>query len=171
MKTEEDKITTVSQDLRSLWNFIPKWAKYGAAIMLFIYIVIAAFYYKSNPLGPELLVNGKTIKLLVAVTPDQKQKGLGYRSSMPEDTGMVFPFDTKEKHGFWMKGMQFPLDFVWIDGNTIADITENVLPPASDGPLQTVSPKVPVDKVLELNAGQVAKLGLKVGDTVKFRTN
>ena len=87
---------------------------------------------------------------------------------MSEVHGMLFPYDHKEQFEFWMKGMTFPLDFIWIDGKTVADITENVQPPSGDVRPTIVKPMVAVDKILEVNAGTVARIGINVGDTVEF---
>lgn len=87
---------------------------------------------------------------------------------MPEMHGMLFPYDHKEQFEFWMRGMRFPLDFIWIDGKNVADITENVPPPLENERPVIVKPLVPVDKVLEVNAGTVARIGIKVGDTVEY---
>jgi uncharacterized protein len=94
---------------------------------------------------------------------------LGYRDSLPIDTGMLFVYDHPERYGFWMKGMRFPLDFIWINGNKVADLSPNILQPVSDA-VQPVSlaPAVPADKVLEVNAGVIESLGIRVGDLVQF---
>jgi uncharacterized membrane protein (UPF0127 family) len=63
-----------------------------------------------------------------------------------------------------MRGMKFNLDIVWIDGNNITYIAENV-PYASK---ETIKPEAPADKVLELDAGTIDKLNVKVGDEIKF---
>jgi len=70
-----------------------------------------------------------------------------------------------------MKGISFPLDFVWIKDDKIVDILENIKPPQKDQPdsqIPIYSSKVEVDKVLELNGGTVQRLNIKVGDTIKI---
>ena len=67
-----------------------------------------------------------------------------------------------------MLGMKFPLDFVWIDGKKVVDVTRNVPPPKGMEKPTIVKPSVPVDKILEINAGDIDKFGIKVGDTVDF---
>ncbi len=106
----------------------------------------------------------------MAIASEERARGLGYRDNMPEDYGMLFVFERKAKYSFWMKGMRFPLDFLWIDGNRIVDITRKV-PIATGDTLPIYSPRVPVDKVLELNSGVVENLGISTGDTVIFLEN
>ncbi len=126
------------------------------------------WYYRSHPLVSKVEIKGVRFVVEVAVTEAQKQKGLGGRTALAQNHGMLFAYSHKEDYNFWMRGMRFPLDFIWIDGKTIADITENVPPPkAGETPL-IVKPRTPVDKILEVNAGVVKRLGVKIGDTVGF---
>ncbi len=128
-----------------------------------ILLLFTLYYYFRHPIGKRAMINGHTIRLLLAVTESEKEKGLGYRDSLAEGTGMLFIYARPERYGFWMKGMRFPLDFIWINGNTVADLTENVQTSAP-----AFAPRVPVDKVLEVNAGVVESLGVRVGDPVRF---
>ncbi len=137
---------------------------FAAALLLF-----TLYYYFRHPMGERAVINGQTIHLELAVTGPEKEKGLGYRDRLAEGAGMLFVFQTKDRYGFWMKGMRFPLDFIWIDGNKVADLSRNIPQPES-GVAQPVSiaPDQPVDKVLEVNAGVIDRLGVKIGDLVQF---
>lgn len=118
-----------------------------------------------------LLINDKTIKVEIADTSSKRAKGLGGRQSLGENEGMLFVFERVDKHPFWMKGLSFALDFVWIKDDQVKDILENVQPPSKDTPdseIPIYSSKEPINKVLELNKGTVAKLNIKVGDTIKL---
>lgn len=90
-------------------------------------------------------------------------RGLSGRESLPEKTGMLFVFSSPAKRGFWMPDMHFSLDMVWISGDRIVDVTENV-PPSGFGEPDIYYPPVDVDKVLEIPAGSVKKYALKIGD-------
>jgi uncharacterized membrane protein (UPF0127 family) len=106
----------------------------------------------------------------IADTKDKRSLGLGGRSSLPAESGMLFIMDQRAKPTFWMKGMLIPLDFLWIDGNTVVDMLQNVQPPVSgqaDSSLQLYSPITAVDRVLEVNAGYIAAHGIKVGDVIR----
>lgn len=137
-------------------------------ILIIVPITALLLYYRSHPLVSKVKIGNSVFTVEVAATESQKQKGLGGRASMPEMHGMLFPYDHKEQFEFWMRGMRFPLDFIWIDGKNVADITENVPPPLENERPVIVKPLVPVDKVLEVNAGTVARIGIKVGDTVEY---
>jgi len=116
----------------------------------------------------NLAVGNTIFKVDIAENFPQQQRGLGGRESLPEEQGMYFIFDSVRTQSFWMLGMKFPLDIIWINGDRIIGYEENV-------PLDTTAmPKIynspaPADKVLEINAGLIAKYGLKVGDTVAIK--
>jgi len=136
----------------------------GAGILLLFYV----FYYRSHPLISKVRIRNHRIPVDVAVSVYEQARGLGGRAELKENTGMLFLYDHKEQYNFWMLGMKFPLDFVWIDGKKVVDITRNVPPPKGMEKPTIVKPSVPVDKILEINAGDIDKFGIKVGDTVDF---
>jgi len=109
----------------------------------------------------QIKIKDQIFKVEIADTLAKKQKGLAGRESMPSDQGMIFIFEKKGEYSFWMKGMRFPLDFLWIDGDEIIEITRNV---SADGNFLIYQPQIPVDKVIELNAGAAAAISL--GDKI-----
>lgn len=143
--------------------------KFRIAIITALVLLAFLIYYITRPLGAKVKIGETIFTVDVAITEPQKQKGLGEREALAETHGMLFVYDHKEEYNFWMRGMRFPLDFVWIDGNVVADITVYVPAPKNQNEKPAiVKPSVPVDKILELNAGTVAQYGIEVGDTVEF---
>ncbi len=105
------------------------------------------------------------IDIEIAETSYETETGLMYRKGMKEHQGMLFIFEDIRLHNFYMKNTEFPLDIVFIKDNmTIASFQENAQPLDE----KSLPSKVPVQYVLELNAGLVQKWGLKVGDSVVF---
>lgn len=98
----------------------------------------------------------------------ERQQGLSGRSELAPSTGMLFIFPSKDTYAFWMKDMKFPLDLIWVDGDTISDITENVPIPLTQTYLPQYRPKLPIDKVLEINVGEVKKHGFFIGQKVNI---
>ena len=137
---------------------------FGAGLLLLVYL----FYYRSHPLVSKVRIRNHRIAVDVAVSVFEQAKGLGGRTVLKENTGMLFLYNHKEQFNFWMLGMKFPLDFVWIDGKKVVDLTKNVPPPKGLEKPMIVKPIVPVDKILEINAGDIDRLGIVVGDTVEF---
>ena len=111
------------------------------------------------------------IKVEIVRTPEARAVGLSKYSSLEADRGMLFIFDKQDAvPEFWMKDMSFAIDIIWINDNKISEINSNVLPPAAgandDNKLVRYFPKSPVDYVLEVKAGEVARREIKVGNEV-----
>jgi uncharacterized membrane protein (UPF0127 family) len=112
-----------------------------------------------------------TVKAEIASQPEEKQKGLGGRNSLAKNEAMLFLFDTPHQPAFWMKGMKFPLDFIWLNNSQIVDLHYSVPPPKSDTPdsqLPRIVPASPADALLEVNAGFIIESKVKIGDSVKI---
>lgn len=137
-------------------------------VLIILPLIALLMYYRSHPLVSKVKIRDIVITTEVAATEQQKQLGLGGRASLGSMSGMLFPYDHKEQYNFWMRGMQFPLDFIWIDGNVVADISQDIQPPAGNEQPAMVKPNVPVDKVLEVNAGFVRQHHISIGDQVQF---
>jgi len=111
------------------------------------------------------------LQVEVASTPAQSERGLGYRDALPADAGMLFDLRSTRLAQFWMKGMRFALDFVWIgEDKRVAAVTADVPPQpgAPDAELRLYGPPVPVRYVLELNVGTAARLGIGPGTALSF---
>jgi hypothetical protein len=115
---------------------------------------------------PQIVINGKSFGVEVADTPQKRTQGLSGRASLPADSGMLFVFDKPDAYEFWMEGMLFGLDFIWINGDQVVDLTSDVPAPLNGTPLKTIKPKTAVDKVIEVSAGMIASGEIKIGDKV-----
>lgn len=122
----------------------------------------ADFQYQTTPLETA----SGTYSLLIADTPDKQQLGLGQRDKLDERQGMVFPYDQPGQRCFWMKGMRFSIDMIWLDASKeIVAIKPDVSP--STYP-ENFCPPQPAQYVVELNAGEAAKVGLQTGQILRF---
>ncbi len=111
--------------------------------------------------------NGRSILVELALTPSSRARGLSYRESLDPERGMLFISDTPYTQRFWMRGMNFPLDMIFINGDTVVDVAANV--PAPDGGLPaTITSKDKADKVLEINAGKAEEWGIREGTTISI---
>lgn len=158
--------------------------KFVVQIILLIIVIGAGIYlYKLNgqlpnlpfvpqrPVFKQAEINGLKLTVEIADTQAKRSKGLGERESLASDSGMLFIFPESSKYSFWMKGVSFPLDFVWIKGEQIVGVLQNIEPPAPgepDSSLPIYQPSVEIDKVLEVPAGTVQRLNIKVGDSVRI---
>lgn len=100
------------------------------------------------------------IKLVVAKTQVDRDKGLMFIKHMPKNKGMLFVFENEKKINFWMKNTYIPLDMIFLDKNKlVVGILENV-------PILNEKPRS-VNKmskyVVELNSGMSKKIGIQNG--------
>lgn len=120
----------------------------------------------------EVRIGRLVVQAELARTAEERAQGLSGRDSLPEDAGMLFVFPDDMQSAFWMKGMRFPLDFIWISRDLrVVAVTENVPPPAPgawDDELPRYISSAPVLYTLEVNAGAIRQSGVRVGDTVTF---
>ena len=126
--------------------------------------VVGGFIRPESRLG---VLSVGSAKLQVQIVSDERSRaqGLSGRKELGSDEGMLFVFEEQGSHGFWMKGMEFPLDFIWIRGGRVIGIDSNA-PPDSSAEPKVYFPPEPVDNVLEINAGLAKIFGIKVGDQV-----
>ncbi|CFX04266.1 conserved exported protein of unknown function [Candidatus Filomicrobium marinum] len=105
-----------------------------------------------------------TFEVEVARLPQEKSRGLMYRTELPVGTGMLFPYEEPTEIQMWMRNTYISLDMVFIraDGRVhrIAAYTE----PMSD---DIVSSHGDATGVLEIGGGEASRLGIKAGDLVR----
>ena len=111
------------------------------------------------------VINKETFVVEVAKTEKERIQGLSDRSEMPHG-GMFFIFDKNERHGIWMKDMQFPIDILWLGSDfAVVDFKENVLPNTYP---EIFVPESPVRYVVEIPSGMLHRLGIQKGDPTLF---
>ncbi len=113
----------------------------------------------------KIKIGGSEFKAEIVNTPEKLERGLGNRENICDNCGMLFIFPKSEKHSFWMKGMRFGIDVVWINGNEVVYIEKDV--PFGYG--KVMNPEKQSDKVLEIKGGTAERVGIKVGDVVEFK--
>lgn len=148
-------------------------------IFIFIILIIlgfAVYKYYVNQKNLSTLSQAKysvTIndhKYGVELADDDNERvlGLSNRPNLLPDQGLLFLFPSKDRYAFWMKDMKFPIDIIWIDDDIIVDISENVPTLVTATYLPRYQPKLPVNKVLEINSGETKKNGFTIGQKIIF---
>lgn len=106
-------------------------------------------------------IGNQTVRMQLAVLPDELQRGLMFRTQLGRDDGMLFVFARKQPMSFWMRNTKLPLDIGYLDGN---------------GVLREIYPMYPLDEravpsrardlqfALEMNQGWFKERGVKPGD-------
>jgi uncharacterized protein len=110
-------------------------------------------------------VGGAALQADVAETAAAREHGLSGRARLPEGRGMLFVYHDHAERSYWMKGMRFPIDIVWIDRGKVIGIERDApVPQGGDFPLY--SSRGPADRVLEVPAGWTARHGVDRGARV-----
>jgi len=133
------------------------------AVLFFIISIVFQFWsamQKNISSEPRVVFpDGYQFSPLIADNEFKSKVGL---SEQIEPTSMLFIFDYKTIVPIWMKGMHFPIDIIWLDGQTVVGFEIDV---QVENPSVTIyrSP-VLVDRVLEVPAGFVKAHNLVVGN-------
>ena len=95
----------------------------------------------------ELKTGIYRIQAEIADSSETRQTGLMNRTSMPMNSGMLFVFEEKAGHCFWMFSTKIPLSIAFIaDDGKILNIEE-----MQAGSTNNHCPKAPVRFALEMN--------------------
>ncbi len=115
--------------------------------------------------------DGKRITVDVVDTPDEREKGLMFRTKLAKDYGMLFVFPAESQMTFWMKNTLVPLDIVFIGADKKITIAhEKVKSSTVDTPDDDVARVSGVSQfVLELPSGASKRHHLKEGQELKFK--
>lgn len=117
----------------------------------------------------EVLRVGKAeIFVEIADEPVEQYQGLSGRDPLCHDCGMLFIFDEPQIQNFSMRGMKFPLDFIFIGEGKVVETRENIPHPQAGEPYQHIQSQKPADMVLEVNAGFTAKNNIKTGSSISI---
>ena len=115
--------------------------------------------------------NNETLAVIdieIADTDQKTMQGLMYRSSMPQNAGMLFLMPREDIQGFWMRNTYIPLDMIFVNSNKqIVTIHANT-PPMNESSYISTAPAL---YVVEVNAGYCNKNNIKEGDKIDFTIN
>lgn len=116
----------------------------------------------------QVTVGSATFRVEMAQTPQQRQYGLMFRRALPPGQGMLFVQPTGPA-AFWMKNTYIPLDLLYFDPDGRLLQIEAGAPPCAtpDCPIYA-SDTATVRYILEINAGEAARRGIKPGDRLRL---
>ena len=104
-------------------------------------------------------------EVYIADSNSKRKKGLMYVKSLPRNYGMLFKFDSPRIASIWMKNTYISLDLLFIDKNQTIIKIHNDAKPLN---LKSISSKLKVKWVLEVNGGLAKELEVNLGDKVIF---
>lgn len=114
--------------------------------------------------------NGYELSNIVVVSSNADRiKGLSGITSLSDDEGMLFLFDSSETvSSFWMKDMLIPIDIIWLScEGKVVTIHKNLQPNSYP---KTFSPSSEAQFVLEVKANLSEDKSIDIGDQVYFKT-
>lgn len=118
---------------------------------------------------PWVEVGGQRYAVEVSDDDAERARGLMFRDAMANDSGMLFIHDAEEPQAYWMKNTRIPLDILYFDDQRKLVAQRRDVPPCSLGDACPSYPSdAPARYVLELNAGEAARIGLKDGSEMRF---
>lgn len=135
----------------------------------FLILALAGLFAGAKAAGADeamktiaVKVGTHALKVEIAATDAQRERGLMFRKSMPRDVGMLFTFDEPGYHAMWMKNTLIPLSVAFIDNEgrilNVVDMEPETLDAhAAAGPARYA---------IETNKGWFAERGIKAGEKV-----
>lgn len=138
------------------------------AVLWMAFVVIAVKPAAAAELHPLEIVTRTGVQVFtveVAKTDEERERGLMFRTSLPEGQGMLFDFSPEQNVSMWMKNTLIPLDMIFIraDGR-ILRIAENTKTQSEE----IIPSGGPVRAVVEVIGGTAKKFGIGPGDRVSY---
>ena len=143
------------------------------ALALFSALIAGAIYLAVEPPSKSaerreearVAIGGHEFLARVADSEEERRRGLMGVEVMREDEAMLFVFPSRAERQFWNKNTLIDLDIIWVLDNKVVGIS--FLPRESERGVVTVHSPGNADAVVEVNAGEVARRGIKIGDEAR----
>jgi len=128
---------------------------YAGLLAVLVVAAVYAAYKTESPLTEQVSPTGEfggvSLRIEYALTEAARERGLGGRTSLAPDYGMLFVFPEDGYYGFWMKDTLVPIDVFWLDSNGhVVSLIQNV---ATSTYPNVFYPTAPARYVLEIVAG------------------
>ena len=142
----------------------PRFRRLGYLLLSVPIALASVFSQHSRAAGTaDIQVDNSRFHVEIAETPQERQQGLMFRTSLPPDHGMLFIQPQAAPTAFWMKNTYIPLDLLYFDSDGRLLEIHAETPPCTVPTCPTYNSDGPIKYILELNAGSAQRLGLKPG--------
>ncbi|WP_149196228.1 DUF192 domain-containing protein [Luteimonas suaedae] len=112
---------------------------------------------------------GERYAVEIADTEEARARGLMFRDVLAAGTGMLFIHDREAPQAYWMKNTRIPLDILYFDNGLRLVSQQRDVPPCTSGiGCPSYPSRAPARYVLELNAGEAARLELREGAELRL---
>lgn len=145
------------------------------AALFLVFMVLASMLiapaaeakFRKDKLTLKTASGEHVIEIEIAMTSEEKSLGLMYRTTVPRNTGMLFPYDRPQELTMWMRNTYASLDMLFIKADGTIHRIEYGTEPMSE---RVIASRGPVTAVLELAAGEAKRLAVMPGDRVLHAT-
>ena len=119
--------------------------------------------------GHWVKIGGERFSVEIADDEDERARGLMFRAKLAHQAGMLFVHEQEAPRSYWMMNTRIPLDILYFD-NALTLVTQRRDVPACTlgDRCPSYTSDAPARYVLELNAGEAARLQLREGATITF---
>ncbi len=136
----------------------------GLRVLAALLLAIASLHVLADapPRSTVLRIASHPLKVEVAASEAERDRGLMFRKSLPREEGMLFLFDDPGYYGMWMKNTLIPLSVAFVD-------REGVILNIADMEPQTLDTHLaagPALYAIEANKGWFAAHRIQAGDKV-----
>lgn len=112
---------------------------------------------------------GQRYTVEIADDDSERARGLMFRDTLAEGHGMLFVHEREEPQAYWMKNTRIALDILYFDAGLKLVSQRRDVPPCSAGNACPSYPSAaPARYVLELNAGEAARLNVANGALLRL---
>jgi uncharacterized membrane protein (UPF0127 family) len=113
--------------------------------------------------------SGEEFSLEIAADPKSRARGYMFREKVEQGEGMLFIFQTSQRHGIWMMNCLVPLDIIWLDESfRVVQIAHDAQPCRPDEQCPSLQPLRPARYVIEVAGGVAAKQELRAGARIEI---
>lgn len=148
-------------------------------LFLFCFVSTASYAQRYPQFSPEpqkltsvnAALGNNSLQLMLARTNYERAKGLMFYEELASSTGMLFVFEEPHKMSFWMMNTRIPLDLIFFSEDlTVTEWVKNMVP-GYGKPAYRLPHYASKDKAkyaLELKAGSIEELNIKIGDKLEI---
>lgn len=154
------------------WKSLQRQRRVIVLIVLSLVLIAGSLFLTDQKDSDSIIVtfpNGREIEAEVADTPEKLLFGLAFREGLPPDSGMLYIFETSDRHRMRTKGFKIPVDMIWVDESRhVVHMVEGADPCSKDPCPLYGPPPENARYVIQTPAGFIRHEGLVPGIELKF---
>ncbi len=151
---------------------VPKRSRILVLIALSVLLLSGSWFMMNQKDSDSIIVTfptGMQLETEVADTPEKIFFGLAFREGLPTNSGMLYIFETSDRHVMRTKGFKIPVDMIWADESRhIVHVVANAEPCEKDPCPSYGPPPENARYVIQAAAGFIAQEHVSPGMELKF---